>query len=136
MITRAREHLHVVTALSDDDGLIGEFLAYADRPPASPESGDGGDEWTAKLAEALAGGGIRVRRAYPVGHWSVDLVVGDVDAALGVVTAVHNEGPAAHLARHRALRRAGWRLADAFPSTFDDDPARAAVAVLAEARKG
>lgn len=135
MITRAREHLHIVTALTDDDGLIGEYLTYADRPPTSPETGDAGDEWTEKLAEALAGGGVRVRRAYPVGHWSVDLVVGDGDAALGVIAAVHPEGPEAHLARHRALRRAGWRLADAFPSTFDDDPARAAVAVLAETRQ-
>ncbi|HEU5129565.1 MAG TPA: AAA domain-containing protein [Glycomyces sp.] len=132
MITRAREHLHVVTALTAPDGLVGEFLAYADRPPSSPADGDGGDEWTAALAEALAGSGAAVRRSYPVGHWRLDLAVGEGEGAVGVVCAVHPEGPRAHLARHRALRRAGWRLLDAFPSTFAADPARAAVAVLAD----
>lgn len=133
MITRARAHLHVVTALTEPDGLVGEFLTYADRPPSSPRDGrTDPEEWTAAVAEALASSGATVRRAYPAGHWSVDLVVGDGHDAVGVVCAVHPEGPRAHLARHRALRRAGWRLVDAFPSTFADDPARAAVTVLAD----
>ncbi|WP_026925565.1 AAA domain-containing protein [Glycomyces arizonensis] len=133
MITRARAGLHVVTALSDPDGLVGEFLAYADHPPASPLDGETGrDEWTAAVADAIAASGTAVRRAYPAGHWSVDLAVGDGEAAVGVICAVHPEGPEAHLARHRALRRAGWRLVDAFPSTFAADAARAAVTVLAD----
>ncbi|MCD0443381.1 AAA domain-containing protein [Glycomyces sp. A-F 0318] len=132
MITRARHRLHVVTAIGDADGLIGEFLRYADSPPRPPEAARHPDAWTAKTADALAHAGVEVRSAYPVGHWSVDLVVGDGDDAVGVICAVHPDGPAAHLARHRALRRAGWRLADAFPSTYGDDPARAAVALLAD----
>jgi len=132
MITRAREHLHVVTALSEPDGLVGEFIDYADHPPSSPVDGSGGDAWTAALAEALAGSGATVRRDYPVGHWRIDLAVGEGEGAVGVVCAVHPEGPEAHLARHRELRRAGWRLVDAFPSTFADDAARAAVTVLAD----
>lgn len=136
MVTRAREHLHVVTALADPGGLVGEFLDYADRAP-SPVIGDGapegdGSEWPVKLADALSGADAAVRAGYPVGHWKIDLVVGEGDAAFGVVCAVHPDGPRAHLDRHRALRRAGWRLVDAFPSTYADDASRAAVAVLAE----
>ncbi|MFG3339809.1 AAA domain-containing protein [Glycomyces sp. NPDC048151] len=134
MVTRAREHLHVVTAVGETDGLIGEFLRYADRPPRSPVNGDAVGQWTAKVADALEGAEVAVRQAYPVGHWSVDLVVGDGERAIGVVTEVHPDGPAAHVARHRALLRAGWRVEEAFPSAYGDDPSRAAIDVLAELR--
>ncbi|GAA2267822.1 hypothetical protein GCM10009853_021360 [Glycomyces scopariae] len=134
MVTRAREHLHVVTALDAPGGLVGEFLDYADRAPGALP-GDGAEgEWCVKLAGALSGADATVRHGYPVGHWKIDLVVGEGDAAFGVVCAVHPDGPRAHLERHRALRRAGWRLVDAFPSTYTDDAARAAVDVLAELR--
>jgi hypothetical protein len=134
MVTRAREHLHVVTAIGETDGLIGEFLRYADRPPRSPESGDPTGQWTAKLADALDGAEVPVRQAYPVGHWSVDLVLGEGEEAIGVIAEVHPDGPTAHIARHRALRRAGWRIEEAFPSAYDDDPSRAAIELLSELR--
>lgn len=134
MVTRAREHLHVVTAVGEPDGLIGEFLRYADRPPRSPVNGDAVGQWTARLADALAGAEVPVRQGYPVGHWTLDLVVGDADAAIGVVAEVHPDGPAAHIARHRALRRAGWRIEEALPSAYGDDPSRAAIDLLAEVR--
>ncbi|GAA2123278.1 AAA domain-containing protein [Glycomyces algeriensis] len=134
MVTRARGHLHVVTAVGETDGLIGEFLRYADRPPRSPGNGDPVGKWTARLADALEGAEVPVRQAYPVGHWSLDLVVGDAEDAIGVVAEVHPEGPAAHIARHRALRRAGWRIEEAFPSAYGDDPSRAAIDLLAELR--
>jgi hypothetical protein len=132
MVTRARKHLHVVTAIGEPDGLIGEFLRYADQPPRSPEGGAVVGSWTAKVADALAGADVAVRRAYPVGHWSVDLVVGDAERAVGVMAEVHEDGPRAHLERHRALRRAGWKLTEAFPSTYNDDPSRAAIDLLAD----
>ncbi len=134
MVTRAREHLHVVTAIGEPEGLIGEFLRYADRPPRSPENGAAAGSWTAKLADALAGAEVTVRQAYPVGHWSVDLVVGDAERAVGVMAEVHEDGPQAHVARHRALRRAGWRITEAFPSAYDDDPSRAAIDLLSDRR--
>ncbi|GAA1693485.1 hypothetical protein GCM10009830_46640 [Glycomyces endophyticus] len=134
MVTRAREHLHVVTALDDPGGLVGEFLDYADRAPAAVP-GDGAEgRWRTELAAALSGADAAVRHGYPVGHWKIDLVVGEGDAAFGVLCDVHPDGPRAHLDRQRALRRAGWRLVDAFPSAYTDDAARAAVAVLAELR--
>jgi hypothetical protein len=133
MVTRAREHLHVVTAVGEPEGLIGEFLRYADRPPRSPGGGAAGG-WTAKLADALEGADVPVRQAYPVGHWTVDLVVGDAEHAIGVTAQVHPDGPAAHVERHRALRRAGWRLVEAFPSAYGDDPSRAALDLLSDLR--
>lgn len=132
MITRAREHLHLVTALDDPPGLVGDFLSYADLPPRSPEGGGEAGSWAGAVAAALAGSEAAVRLDYPVGHWSVDLVLGDGEAAIGVSCGVHPEGAQAHMDRHRTLRRAGWRLRDAFPSTFGDDPSRAAVALLAD----
>ncbi|THV39705.1 DEAD/DEAH box helicase [Glycomyces buryatensis] len=132
MITRARDHLHVVTAIGAADGLIGEFLRYADRPPREPGDGEGIGGWTAKLADALELAEVPVRRAYPVGHWTVDLVVGEDERAIGVIGAVHPEGPAAHAARHRALRRAGWRIVEAYPSAYGDEPSLAAVEILSD----
>ncbi|MDN3239835.1 DEAD/DEAH box helicase [Glycomyces tritici] len=134
MVTRARAHLHVVTAVGDPDGLIGEFLRYADQAPRSPGNGDAVGKWTARLADALEGAEVPVRQAYPVGHWTLDLVVGDAEEAIGVVAEVHPEGPSAHVARHRALRRAGWRIEEAFPSAYGDDPSMAAIDLLAELR--
>ncbi|WP_205324882.1 AAA domain-containing protein [Glycomyces sp. YM15] len=134
MVTRAREHLHVVTAVGETDGPIGEFLRYADRPPRSPGDGDAVGKWTAKLADALEGAEVPVRQAYPVGHWAVDLVVGDAERAIGVIAQVHPDGPSAHVARHRALRRAGWRIEEAFASAYGDDPSRAAIDLLAALR--
>lgn len=136
MVTRARKHLQVVTAIGEPEGLIGEFLLYAERPPRSPGGGGSVGKWTAKLADALEGAEVPVRQAYPVGNWTVDLVVGEAERAVGVIAEPHREGPGAHVARHRALRRAGWRIVEAFPSAYGDDPSRAAIDVLADLDEG
>jgi hypothetical protein len=70
-----------------------------------------------------------VRPDYPVGQWTVDLCVGEGEQASGLICAVHPDGPDAHLARHRELLRAGWRLVDAFASRWGGDAARAALEV-------
>jgi hypothetical protein len=64
-----------------------------------------------------------VRTAYAVGGWSVDLVVDGT----GYICAPHPDGDAAHLERQRALLRAGWTLAVAFPSRWSGDAVRAAL---------
>jgi hypothetical protein len=43
----------------------------------------------------------------------------------------HPDGPAAHLARQRALTQAGWRLRDAFANRWNADPRRAALELAA-----
>ncbi|MFI7250144.1 AAA domain-containing protein [Micromonospora chalcea] len=126
LVTRARRRLAVVTSLRSPEGLVGDFLAYADRPPLAPEATPA-TGWTAELAEELRRLGLPVRPGYPVGRWRVDLCVGTDADAVGVICAVHPDGVAAHLERQRTLVRAGWRLHEAFASRWSGDPIRAAL---------
>ncbi|MGW5670555.1 AAA domain-containing protein, partial [Micromonospora sp. NPDC003776] len=126
LVTRARRRLTVVTSLRSTDGLVGDYLAYAGRPPAAPDA-EPVTGWTADLAEELRRLGLPVRPGYPVGRWRVDLCVGADADAVGVLCAVHPDGPAAHVERQRTLLRAGWRLYDVFPSRWAGDPIRAAL---------
>jgi len=61
---------------------------------------------------------MRVVVDYPVGGHTVDLAIGVGAMAFGVETSVHPDGVQAHIDRHLALRRAGWRLVDAFESDW------------------
>ncbi|SBT42469.1 AAA domain-containing protein [Micromonospora auratinigra] len=126
LVTRARARLTVVTSLHAAEGLVGDYLDHAGRPPAppAPEPVTG---WAAALAEELRRLGLPVRPGYPVGRWRVDLCVGADADAVGVLCGVHPDGPAAHVERQRTLARAGWRLHDVFASRWADDPIRAAL---------
>jgi len=128
LITRARERLIVVTSLTSPDGLLGDYLAYADKPPP-PDPGADATGWAATLSAELRQLGLPVRPGYPVGSWPLDLCVGPAETAIGVFCEVHPDGPAAHVARQRALHRAGWRLVDGFPSRWHGDPRRAALEI-------
>jgi hypothetical protein len=131
MVTRARRSLVVVTSLpppeGPPDGLVEQYLVHADRPPAPPTGGGCPTPWGDAVARELREAGVPVRAGYPVGRWVVDLCIGAGTGAVGVETAVHPEGVAAHLSRHRALAAAGWRLVDGFPTRWDGDPTRAAI---------
>ncbi|QQQ79684.1 AAA family ATPase [Saccharothrix sp. 6-C] len=132
LTTRARRLAHVVTSATEPVGLVGEYLRHAGVAPTETEGVAPSDEWTARLAAELAGLGLAARTGYPVGQWRVDLVVGERGSAVALDTRPHPDGAAAHLARWRALRGAGWRVRDAFPSRFAGDPARAAVELAQE----
>ncbi|HEY7070578.1 MAG TPA: DEAD/DEAH box helicase, partial [Acidimicrobiales bacterium] len=131
MVTRARRSCVVVTTLptptGPPDGLVERYLIHAERPPAPPRTGPCPSEWGEALARELHHGGVAVRTGYPVGRWIVDLCAGEGAAAVAVETSVHPDGPAAHMARHRALVAAGWRLLDGYPTIWDHDPTRAAL---------
>ncbi|MFY1672235.1 AAA domain-containing protein [Plantactinospora sp. WMMB334] len=129
-----------------DAPAVGPFAAdasavglFAADPPAIGSSAVGPGEavgaepvgWPAALAAELTRLGLPVRRRYPVGRWTVDLCVGAGAAAIGLSCAVHPAGPVAHIARHGALVRAGWVVADAFPSRWGGDPVRAALEIAA-----
>ena len=73
-----------------------------------------------------------MRTGYPVGRWTVDLVVGDGDDAVAIECVPHPDGPAAHLERHRLLTRMGWQVRDAFPTRWEGDPVRAAVSLVTD----
>ncbi|GAB3984690.1 ATP-binding protein [Plantactinospora veratri] len=89
------------------------------------------DGWPGELGVELARIGLPVRRRYPVGRWTVDLCVGTGGSAIGLNCVAHPAGPAAHIARHRALVQAGWVVIDAFASRWGGDPVRAALDVAA-----
>jgi hypothetical protein len=131
MATRARRSLVVVTSLltptGPPDGLVEQYLVHADRPPAPPGDGACPTPWGDALALELREAGLPVRTGYPVGRWTVDLCLGEGAGTLGVETAVHSHGAAAHVARHRALVASGWRLVDGYPTRWDQDATRAAV---------
>ncbi|MDG4797199.1 AAA domain-containing protein [Micromonospora sp. WMMD1082] len=132
LVTRARRHLTVVTSLRAPEGIVGDYLRYADQPPPGPEPDAAGpDPWSRALAVELARIGLAVRPGYPVGRWRVDLCVGDDADAVGLLCAVHPDGVAAHLERQRTLTRAGWHLYDVFASRWADDPIRAALDLAA-----
>ncbi|GAA2537503.1 hypothetical protein GCM10010435_00650 [Winogradskya consettensis] len=130
MITRARRHLVMVTSLPDPDGLLGDFFAYAEKPP-HPDPGPDPTGWPGTLAAELRKLDLPVRPRYEVGTWHVDLCTGPPETALGVFCEVHPDGPPAHIARHRALHRTGWHLIDALPSRYHNDPRRAALEIAA-----
>ncbi|MET8152691.1 AAA domain-containing protein [Actinoplanes sp. NPDC049668] len=129
MVTRARRKLVVLTSLTGPPGLLGDYLRHAEGPrevgPGAEPSG-----WPADLAAELKRLEVEVRPGYAVGPWTIDLCVGGV----GVLCAVHPDGPDTHLERQGALHRAGWHLIDAFPSRWHGDVRRAAleIAVLAQ----
>ncbi|GGM51561.1 hypothetical protein GCM10011608_40600 [Micromonospora sonchi] len=133
LITRARKRLTVVTSLRSPEGILGDYLRYAEQPLPSPsESGNrAADPWIRALAAELERLGLPVRAGYPVGRWKLDLCVGDGAEAVGVICGVHPEGVAAHVERQRTLARAGWRMYDVFASHWTGDPIRAALDLAA-----
>ncbi|MEV6692032.1 AAA domain-containing protein [Micromonospora sp. NPDC051196] len=136
LVTRARKHLTVVTSLRCPEGIIGDYLRYAEQPPTPPAgpATSASDPWTRALAAELVRLGLPVRFDYPVGRWQIDLCVGDDTEAVGVICGVHPDSVAAHVERQRTLARAGWHLYDAFASHWNDDPIRAALDLAARIR--
>jgi len=130
MITRARRHFVVLSSVTDPPpGLLADYLRWAVTPPEPPPDVSPADGWTERLAEVLRDSGETVRTGYRVGRQAIDLVVGSGLDAVAVSTRVAADGPDAHLRRHLALARAGWRQAEAFPSTFDGDAVQAGLAI-------
>jgi AAA domain len=138
MVTRARRRMVVVTSRTAGDGpagLVGEYLAYAERGPAPATAREGGpppSPWAEALAAELRQSGVPVRLAYPVGRWTVDVCAGEGSDAVGLICGVHPDGPEAHVRRQQFLTRAGWRLRDAFASRWAGDPVPAALALAAD----
>ena len=119
MMTRARQRLLIVHAGDPPpDDLLAAYLAQADAPPGPPKPVAVEDEWTRGLAEELDAIGLTVVSGYPTGRDVVDICIGDERGFIGIESAVHPDGPDAHIDRHLALARRGWPLIDAYPSRW------------------
>ena len=129
LITRARKEMIVVTSVGVEDlsdGLLGQYLRHAERSPHPLEAKAEADGWKGELLAELRRFRIPVAADYPVAGWTVDLAVGEDHRAFGVECRVHPDGPETHIAQHLALRRAGWKMFDAFQSRWLADPDGAA----------
>ncbi len=121
LATRARRHLVLlVSAEPPSRGLLADYLAQADAPPGRPRSAGAPGPWVGLVAEDLAATGVAALARYPTGRHTVDVCAGDQRGFVGLECSVHPEGPAAHVERHLALRRAGWPLACAYRSRWGD----------------
>jgi len=122
MTTRARDRMDVFYSFDPaglPTGLLTDWFRYEANPPGlSAPLATTASGWTHRLSEALKLGGARVVEGYPVAGWTIDLVVGEGDAAFGVETTVHPGGPRVHAERHLTLRRAGWDLVSMFESAW------------------
>ncbi len=132
LVTRAKRRLIVLSSGDEPTtGLLADYLRWARTPPRPPAPAPTDNGWTARLAAVLVDAGTPVHAGYPVGRWTVDLVVGDGESAVGVATRLHPDGPDAHLARHLALACAGWRQSEAFATDHDGDAVTVALALAA-----
>lgn len=118
LATRARQDLVLLlSALPPPRGLLADYLAQADAPPGQTRSA-GAHRSSDSVAGWLSAGGLRTVACYPTGRHTVDVCAGDERQFLGLECSVHPAGPAAHVERHLALRRAGWELAGAYRSRW------------------
>ena len=129
LVTRAKREMVVVTSVDEDSlpaGLLADYLRHAEHAPLGANGGESNDSWTSEVLREVRAFGHPATPSYPVAGWKVDISVGERDEAIGVETQINEGGPAAHIERHLALRRAGWTMADAFQSRWFTDPSGAA----------
>jgi len=135
LVTRARSEMIVVTSLNADElpkGILADYLRHAHHPPLPSEVNRPPTGWVADLARELSGYSVSLVPNYPVAGWQVDLAVGDGARAFGVECSIHPLGAAAHIERHQALRRAGWRLTDCYQSRWLTRPEAAAASLAGQ----
>jgi hypothetical protein len=134
MVTRARTGLTLVMSIDPGDlpeGLLLSYIRHAAAGPAEPTSQPSPtDEWRSAVATALRPFGLPMWENYPVGGYTVDIVIGEGAGAIGVECGIHPDGVDAHMSRHSALRRAGWELMAAMESRYLTRPEEAAQAIV------
>jgi hypothetical protein len=72
------------------------------------------------VAADLRLAGLDATAGYPTGRHVVDICVATAGRDVAIETGVHPAGPEAHVDRHLALRRAGWRILEAHASRHPD----------------
>lgn len=127
MVTRARDHIVVVTSTPNPPGLAGEYVRWSEPLEDLIGDVDVADPWVHQVASALEDAGAEVRTGYRTGRYIVDLVVGSGTHAIAVDCSPHHDGPAAHIDRALQLRRTGWHTADAFASRWGNNIGQLAI---------
>jgi len=113
MVTRARDHITLVTSVTRadaGDGLLGSYLRHADEPPSPRRPQVHGTGWAERVANDLSQSGHRVITDYEVAGETIDVVVGSGPEAFGIETEVHPAGIERHFDRRLALQRSGWEV--------------------------
>ena len=118
MLTRARRSMILVTGCHPEPAsLLGRYLAAADSPPGPPPPAAALGPWAESIVADLRLAGLAPAAAYPTGRHVVDAAVDVGEAPVAVICELHPQGIDAHIDRHLALHRAGWRTMDALPSS-------------------
>jgi hypothetical protein len=131
LVTRARKSFVII--LSADPpigGLVADYLKQADSPPGRPPPVGPLDPWSQAVAEHLQTSGLRPATSYPTGRHIVDVCVHTPGGPVSIECTVHPHGPDAHIERHLALRRAGWRIVDAYKSKWGERRGELAVELV------
>lgn len=137
MATRARQRLVLLlSAEPPPQGLLADYLSQADTPPGRPRPAGVAPPWAASVAEGLSAAGMPAMTMYPTGRHAVDVCAGGAWRFVGLECGVHPKGPAAHVERHLALRRAGWELVDAYRSRYADRQGELVVELAEQLRPG
>ena len=133
LVTRARRQMVLLYSADPPPGsLVEAYLAQADTPPGPPGLAGPVSAWTSQVADHLHLAGVDVRTSYPSGRHVVDVSLCDNTRSSGVECEVHADGPEAHIERHLALCRAGWKLAGAYRSRWADRGAELVVELVKE----
>ena len=136
MLTRARKRFVLVySATPPERATMGAYIAQADRPPGRPKAAAPASEWTESVAPRdLQRAGLDVAVSYPTGRHVVDIAVGGCDVPVAIECTAHPDGPHAHIERHLALVRAGWKVFEAHESKWGDLQADLVVDLLGRIR--
>ena len=124
LATRARHGLVLLlSGHPPEHGLLSDYLAQADAPPPRAQPVHPLRPWATTVAERLEAAGLEVRRSFPTGRHVVDVALLDhLRTSVAVECGVHPEGAEAHVERHLALERAGWQVAGAYRSRWEERP--------------
>ncbi|MEY2398858.1 MAG: hypothetical protein QOJ00_2032 [Actinomycetota bacterium] len=134
LLTRARERLVVVYAGDPPArGLIADFLAQADAPPGPPPPNGPSSNWVMSLEDGVTTAGIRVRRAYPTGRHTADLVVDD-NRDIAIEADIHPDGVESHIRRRLEMMDRGWTFEEAYRSKWSGREAELVVDLVGRLR--
>jgi hypothetical protein len=132
LVTRARKQF-TITLSTEPPGksLLADYLAEVDQPKRRRPTSHQADPWTQRIAHELAASpSLQTATGYQTGRHLVDIAATNGSTAFSVETAVHPDGPPAHIDRRLSLMRAGWTVLDAYPSKWESQTLQLTIEIL------